>query len=432
MALDLGSRVRRSAFNLLQRARRTDFHQQVRDICRVATGLTDAEAYQREAFEQLGRSAAQTEHYRPWAGKPLSKYPVLDKSTLRAAPDTFRSRLHADEELVQVSTSGSYGVPLTLDLTPKKKRRQLAEVVYFGEWAGYKVGTPHLYVRAHAPKSRLKLWAQNEWFSTTNKPTQAWAEKQIGLLRKHRIQAIIGFPSTITQLAQTARGMDLGPEDFHVRGCITIGEALRESQREIVEATFGGHCLSRYTSEEVGVMAAECPEEHVHHINPASYIIEILDEQDRPVPEGELGRIVVTDLFSNAMPLIRYDIGDLGVLGSGCACGRPTPYIARIEGRTIESIVNAEGTVLNPFFINPIMKSATGIHQFQFSQTAPSTYEMRTVGDPGSDRAQIEADLRDILGDGAKLSFRQVEEIPPLPSGKRPYVINEWKRAQSA
>lgn len=432
MAPSIGVLARRGAFSTIQAVRRTGLVDQVREIRSVNTGRTASKQFQANALEQLLAIATTSPHYAEFADKPLAEFPILSKSTLKKDSEAFRTPGYASDELVAASTSGSYGVPLTLLLTKQKKLRQQAEVIYFGNWVGYKVGSPHLYLRAKNPKSRLKLWAQNEWFASTNHPTEDWIREQVELIRRKRIHALIGYPSTIALLAKSSLAMGLKPSDFSVRSSIPIGEALREEQRDTIEAAFGGRCLSRYTAEEVGVMAAECPENRRHHINEASYIIEVLDlHEDKPSEPGELGRIVVTDLHSYAMPLIRYDIGDLGVLGPTCSCGRPTAVLERIEGRTIETISDSRGNSLNPFFINPIMNNVSGVIQYQFAQIAASQYEVRIVGKDIEDKDRIRKELLSVLGDGAQVEFHHMALIPSLPSGKRPYVINEWKRNTS-
>ena len=73
--------------------------------------------------------------------------------------------------------------------------------------------------------------------------------------------------------------------------------------------------MSRYGTEEFGTIAVERPKDQKHVLNLSSVIVEILAiDKDVPVEPGQMGRIVVTDLFSHAMPLIRYETGDLAVL----------------------------------------------------------------------------------------------------------------------
>jgi len=166
----------------------------------------------------------------------------------------------------------------------------------------------------------------------------------------------------------------------------------------------------------------------------ASYEIEILSlDSDKPVLPGELGRVVVTDPFSRAMPLIRYDTGDLAVLGGACPCGLPGPTLKRIEGRVVEEVVGTDGQRVSPYVINNLMKDLDDIVQFQFAQQGTKSYELRLCTLSSFHQEElIRRRLLDILGADAELKLSYVEQIPPLPSGKRPYVINEWRQRQMA
>src|SRR5690606_35186909 len=111
---------------------------------------------------------------------------------------------------------------------------------------------------------------------------------------------------------------------------------------------------SRYSTEETGVLAHQCRTAGGHHLNTASYVFEFLKlDADIPAEPGEPARIVVTDLFSYGMPLIRYDIGDVGVLGAdSCSCGCQLPVLLEIQGREVEQVYDVVGQRVSPFAIN--------------------------------------------------------------------------------
>lgn len=207
---------------------------------------------------------------------------------------------------------------------------------------------------------------------------------------------------------------------------------MLEEDRRIIENAFNCPVLGRYSCEEFGVLAHECLPEKNYHLNTASYYFEILaSDGDRPVQPGEPGRVIVTDLFSHAMPLIRYDTGDLAVLGKDCPCGLRTPVLERIEGRHTEMIYDTSGRMVSPLaMITPIARTIEGIFQFQFIQKEQKKYCLKIV--PMSiypyDRAGlIKEKLLAVLGPEAEIDFEYLESIKPLPSGKRPYIVNKYK-----
>jgi phenylacetate-CoA ligase len=109
--------------------------------------------------------------------------------------------------------------------------------------------------------------------------------------------------------------------------------AVSPEIRALAREAFGVEIKDLYSTEEVGYIACQCPEHDVYHVQSEAVIAEIVDENGAPARVGEPGRVLVTVLHSFAMPLIRYDIGDMAVAGEPCACGRTLPVITRILGR---------------------------------------------------------------------------------------------------
>jgi phenylacetate-CoA ligase len=383
----------------------------------------------------LEHATSTTGFYAPFEGaRSLSDFPVTPKDTVKLNYDRFFSRAYARSSLVRMTTSGSYGTPFTFYLSKEKKARQLAEVIFFGRWLGYEVGMRHGYVRVTKVKSRFKLWLQNEILMNPAKTDEAWLETQRRALLTKHVKVLIGYPSAIGVLADYCRQRGDDETRFSLQGVITSAEPLTEGVRDKIQRVFGCPVLSRYSTEEFGVLAHECKAFRQSHLNLASYVIEVLAlDEDRPATTGELGRVVVTDLFSHAMPLIRYDTGDLAVLGEPCGCGLHLPTFERLEGRAVETIYDTSGNRVSPFAINGAMRDLEGVAQFQFVQKEATLYKISLRVLPSfAGEALVLERLQAILGADAILQPQYVEEIPPLPSGKRPYIINEWQKTAEA
>jgi phenylacetate-CoA ligase len=149
------------------------------------------------------------------------------------------------------------------------------------------------------------------------------------------------------------------------------------------------------------------------------------DEQAGP---GELGRVVVTDYFSDAMPLIRYDTGDTAILSERtCDCGLYGPVFEKIGGRFVENIHSTDGKIIHSMAISHLLTLSQNIVQYQFKQISQFDYLIKLiVKDDFSDEETLRKKLKNVLGEKAKLSFEYVDTIEALPSGKRPYIINEY------
>ncbi len=167
-------------------------------------------------------------------------------------------------------------------------------------------------------------------------------ERQIQLMQDLPVTAWAGTPSYMFHIADTCdkKGIDIR-RDTKVRLAIAGGEPWSESMRRKLQDRTGVRVHNCYgASEMYGPMFLECSEQKGLHVWADLAYIEILDENDQPVKDGERGQIVVTMLQKEAFPLIRYRMGDISSLTwEKCACGRTHPRLDRITGRTDDMLV---------------------------------------------------------------------------------------------
>src|SRR5690606_8217901 len=98
---------------------------------------------------------------------------------------------------------------------------------------------------------------------------------------------------------------------------------------------------------DAGFIAHECPLGGMH-ITADDIVVELIGRDDRPVPAGELGEVVVTHLATRDFPFIRYRTGDMAVMDDQpCSCGRGLPLLKEIQGRSTDFVVAADGTVMH-------------------------------------------------------------------------------------
>jgi phenylacetate-CoA ligase len=428
---DLSEYMRKHVYMFLDKIRGGHVRNHLADIANHVARSGFARKTAEERLEKLLRHSVESvPFYRDYGHiSNLTEFPVIQKKTIKVHYHDFISTRFPLKSLIPVFTSGSYGTPFKFYLTRKKKARQIAEVLFFGRWAGYDLGMKHALVRI-SRKNRIALVAHNQVVMNPLRLDTSWLAKQRRMLMNEKIEIIIGFPSVIGPLASHCEAAGYTPEDFNLKGIITTGDPLSRAVRVQTEAVFGCHVLSRYASEELGVMAHECLSQRKHHVNTASYFVEILSlDSDTPAGPGEPGRVVVTDLFSHAMPLIRYDTGDVAVSGENCLCGLDLPVLESIEGRQIETIYATDGSRISPYAISCGMQNLEDVVQYQFIQLAETAYLLKMVVLPGFYReGEIFERMKAILGRDAEIQMAYVQTIPPLPSGKRPYIRNEMYR----
>ncbi len=436
MQLTLGARIRALAFWAFDGVRGGKVAAHLRDLAMLDTDPALLKERQAEQLESLLTHACQTTaHYRQFSGaNRLQDFPVLQKRAIREHHEDFISSLYRPDACVVRKTSGSYGTPLAFYVTQEKALRHNAELIHYADRMGFKVGARHVQTRTRATRGPLRLWMQNQIIIDPTHLTEEWLADQRRLLRTQPIAFMVGFPSAFAAIAAHCKQCGDSPADFALKGVTTIAEPLSESDREVVETAFGCPTRSRYALEELGIVAQECLSRKQHHLNEASLVIELLDlANDVPAAPGRPGRVVVTDLWSHAMPLIRYDVGDVAIMAEQCSCGRAGPVFARIEGRVVETVYDAEGNRLSPFAINSRLQDLDDVIQFQFVQHEARSYTLRLCVLPAfAGEETIRSRLMPILGSQARLAVEYVDEIPPLRSGKRSYILSEVESPRPA
>ena len=147
-----------------------------------------------------------------------------------------------------------------------------------------------------------------------------------------------------TQLMSLARyALQNKRNDFRPEVALTLGSLVTEEIRESVQEGLGTRIVDRYSCEETGYIALQCPKHnHFHVISPVTHV-EIIDEDGTPCPVGKPGRVLLTSMQSYAMPLVRYEIGDMAEWGEQCDCGITLPVIKQLWGRTRHLITTPDG-----------------------------------------------------------------------------------------
>ena len=133
----------------------------------------------------------------------------------------------------------------------------------------------------------------------------------------------------------------------NTKAVIAQAEGLSQNTKKGISYYFNTQAVSRYSNNENGIIAQQIAEDNEFIVNEASFFVEILDiDSDTPVPDGTPGRIVITDLFNYCTPLIRYDTGDIGVLGKKEVMGHSRKVFKSVEGRKLDIIYDTKGSLL--------------------------------------------------------------------------------------
>jgi phenylacetate-CoA ligase len=329
-----------------------------------------------------------------------------------------------------VSTSGSTGTPLVLYQDDEKRNRNFADTIFFSEKAGFKFGTKLIFMRVwtkYNRKNPFLAWIQNiEMQNVVNLNDEAFSIFIKNLKRDKREKGILSYASSLEALCKYLDKINAKPLDCNISAIISNSESLSEYTKTSINKYFKTSMISRYSNAENGIFAQQSLKGgHEFDINWGSYFIEILKfNEDVPVVSGELGRVVVTDLYNYCMPIIRYDTGDVANIELN---SNNVPIFKCVEGRKLDLVYNTKGELISSLVIGGLMKKYAELKQFQFIQETKTNYSFKLNCDKEFKKEQLLIEeFKAIIGKESVIEIEYLNEIPTLSSGKRRQVINNY------
>jgi phenylacetate-CoA ligase len=358
----------------------------------------------------------------------LRQIPPLRRRDLQAAgSDLYCRDMPASHRPVEETrTSGSTGEPVVVKRTSIDQLFWSAMTIRDHLWHERDLSRGLSAIRATIERySRVNSWGPPISLLFATGPAQripitSSVEQQLEWLSSFKPDNLVIYPASLDALARHCQrqGVTL-PGLRHIR---TIGETLPPAVRALAAHVFGAKVEDVYSSQEMGVIAVECPASGLYHVMGEALIVEVLDEAGRPCQHGEVGRVVITALHNFATPLIRYDIGDYAEAAGPCPCGRGLPTLRRILGRERNLIVMPDGTRHWPLVGFTRFREIAPIRQYQFIQHDRARIEVRLVSDEPPSPAQeteLRAVIQGALGHPFAVEFTYfADRIPPAPGGK--------------
>ena len=357
------------------------------------------EAWQHRKVGRLLRQMGRIPHWRelPVSGRPLrtgddlrewlAHFPVLTKETIRRAGARMLAPEHSDRNIEWCVTGGSTGEPLRVLKDFSTRVATQAACLRGFRWQGVDPGDATVFVKGMGRISwlgKLRCLMQNFRLADPLNPDPADTAKILKLIQKFSPRCLIGYPTYLIKLAEMAADSGL-----HVPVIFSTGEMLFPAQRRKLETVFSARVAEYYGSNEVSGIAFECPRGHLH-ITEEHVLLETVDDCGNPVWD-QPGRILVTDLDNQVMPLIRYELGDIGVLTrEPCQCGRTLLVLKELQGRLQDYLQNARGNILPAMFFAELSRHLTSIRSYQLVQRTMDEILFRHV--PNGPAAEEEAE----------------------------------------
>jgi phenylacetate-CoA ligase len=250
-------------------------------------------------------------------------------------------------------------------------------------------------------------------------------ERQLPWLIAQAPGYLLTYPSNAVALAKLclARGIRLPT----LQALRLFGEVVDDEVRAVCGEAWGVPVTDLYSANEIGYVALQC-ECGAYHVQSESVRVEVLDAAGSPCAPGEVGKVVVTSLHNFAMPLIRYELGDLAEVGGPCPCGRGLPVLARILGRTRNMLVMPDGTRRWPLLGWREFRKIAPVIQHQIVQRRVDLVEVRLVVEralTAGEEGRLTARIQEALGHPFPLVFAYLSEIPRTRSQKYEEFVSE-------
>jgi phenylacetate-coenzyme A ligase PaaK-like adenylate-forming protein len=409
----------------------------------------EALAWQSEQLHSIVRLAAtRVPYYRDkwkkldWKSvrspEDLPLLPLLDKQSLRQNELTFLVEGLNPNSLWMDRTSGTTGTSLAMYF-PKSMLPQwwaLVEVMVRNV-AGVGQDVPRAMMGGRpivkGDTMRPPYWRFNRrWkhlYLSSYHVSRDTARDYVGAIHKYGSEWLTGYGSAIAALADSA--LDAGVSSHRLRVVITSGDTLLPAMRSSIEQFFQCRCVDLYGQSEYVAMAMECSEGRMHVVSAAG-ILEILREGGSPCLPGEVGEIVATGLLNDAMPLIRYRLGDYAAWAEdqSCTCGNRQPIITKLEGRVDDYLITSDGRQIGR--LSTAVKRSPTIHSAQLVQDQPGHAYLLVR--PGDDYRSVHAtavrdDIIERIG-RFDLEIHEVPEIPKTVQGKTKLVMRLGERPE--
>ena len=370
----------------------------------------------------------------------IKKFPLLTKEIIRNHFDELHR--FRDKTYYRNTSGGSTGEPVVFYQDKEYLDWANATKRLFNKWGGRNLGDPMVKLWGLLPdilgsgqgfKGYLRQQVSGIIILNTYRMTEKDIYEYVQKINTIKPRLILAYTNGIEELARFIQEHHLSV--YSPPAIMTAAGVLYPEVKAKIEEVFHTTVFNRYGSREVSDMACNCEKDEGLHLIPAIHYLEIVDDEGRQVKPGKPGNIIVTLLTNYTMPLIRYKIGDIGVLSEkACSCGRGFPLLEKVKGRIRSVFRNKQGDFIDGGIFIRLFYFNDNIKQFQVIQ---ESLEKITINIVLKDKKQLKiiekdfmeitASIKKIMKSDIIVKCNLVEFINLSPSGKYGYVFSKVK-----
>lgn len=370
----------------------------------------------------------------------LARLPLLTKDIIRSQFDRLRSEL--PEPVKLFSTTGSTGDPLRFNISNTRISHDVAAKWRATRWWDVDIGDREMVIWSSPIEltkqdrvKQLRDWLLRSKLLSSAAMSPVDMDRYLDEIRVFRPAMLFGYPSSMTLLAQRAEQQGLRFGDLGIKVAFCTAERLYPHQVDVIQRVFGCPVANGYGGRDAGFIAHACPAGGMH-ITAEDIVVEIVDEQGRPLPPGEPGEVVITHLYSTGFPFVRYKNGDLAVLDDRpCACGRGLPLLREIHGRSNDLLRAENGAAVHGIAFASLLRDMPGVNGFKVIQETLQHCRLQLLTDtryqPAVSEPRLRGAFRERLGAGIVLDIEYVAVIEPEKSGKYRYVVSKVSQSET-
>ncbi len=280
-------------------------------------------------------------------------------------------------------------------------------------------------------KERLKDYFGNRFrFSVFDLSNEAF-EKALIKFQSTKFDFINGYTSSIVQFAKFLKRKNIVLNAFcpSLKACIVTSEMLFDDDKLLLESQFGLPVINEYGASELDLIAFQNTKDE-WQVNSETLFVEILDDNNNVLPNGQEGRVVITSLYNKAHPFIRYDLGDIGVLSKKSTVRKP--ILKKLIGRTNSIVILPSGKKaagLTFYYITKsVIENDGNVSEFIVEQSKIDHFIIRYVSREDLDfekKELITAEMTRYLEAGINVSFERVEQLKRTKAGKLKQFISK-------
>ncbi len=325
--------------------------------------------------------------------------PVLNKQNLQKPLQERLSKGHSIKNSYVNKTSGSSGTPFIFAKDKYCHALTWASNIYRFGWYGIDFNTSYQARFYGIPmdfignkKERFKDFLSHRFRFSIFDLSDTVLEKILKKFQNTKFNYINGYTSSIVLFAKFLQKKNIVLSTIcpSLKVCIVTSEMLFEDDKLLLEKQFGVPIVNEYGASELDLIAFQNTEGE-WQVNSETVFVEILDENNKAVPNGTSGRIVITSLFNKAHSFIRYDIGDIGILDEKSTLQKP--ILKKLVGRTNDVAVLPSGKKspgLTFYYVTKsIIEDDGKVKEFVIKQTKIDSFEIEYVSEVELNLTQI-------------------------------------------